>query len=291
MRFKIIALMITGFLLAIAGGIGTYLYTRALEEELASLRVSLDAFGETSSIPVPRRDIALGELLAPSDFSLVKLPASYIPTRVSRAIPPSKEGEGLVALDDLNEGELLFNGDVAPAGESPYLGLRPAPDSKIFVVTPHNLGKLAPALTEGSRIDLVFTRSLGSGQTETRLLGTGLKVRALPENRENAGKAPSPLAGTLLVEGDLDTAMLSLIAEDRGQFHILISDGLRNLNARETVVSARDLEDLPLVVRQEAGGTGSSSIIAQVTGDAGGRGKCVTAVIRGGARSTAEVPC
>ena len=74
MKVRILMLILFGILLSVAAGFGTLQYSRALETELATARISLRAFGETVLVPVPVRDLAPGSILSQQDFLPVRMP-------------------------------------------------------------------------------------------------------------------------------------------------------------------------------------------------------------------------
>ncbi len=284
MRLKIFALIVCGIVLAVGGGFGTFHYTRALELELASARSSLRAFGDTVDIPLAAADFAPGTVLTGESFVMAKVPQSYLPGNILRELPRLAEGESLVALTSLKAGSGLFDTDLAKSGAVPKGVLLPVGNGKIFALEPQNLADFSSVLVEGSGVDLVWTRDIGAGKTETRLIATGLRVRRPP-----LADPASALAGKLLLEGDFTDGLRSLVADRNGALSLLLSDGSRDFSSDVVLIGPTDLEKLPLVMR--APGETGSSIMGKITGETTTRARCPTAVIRGGSRSVAEVPC
>ncbi|MFE3836877.1 hypothetical protein [Pseudogemmobacter sonorensis] len=291
MRFKIVALIACGIILALGGAFGTFHYTRALELELASARGSLRAFGDTVDIPVAAQDFAPGTLLAAESFVTVKVPQSYLPENMLRLLPEVGEGESLVSLTNLKAGHALLDTDLARSGAGSRGGLLPVGNGKIFAIAPRNLADFGGALAEGSRVDLILTRNIGGGKSESRLIADGLRVRIPPAPAPDAEPGPA-LAGKLLLEGEFTDALRGVVAGQDGFLSILLSDGTRSTGSDTVLIGPTDLEKLPLVVRQALDpGQAAPSLIGRITGESGARAKCPTAVVRGGTRSVSEVPC
>lgn len=275
-----------GVILSVAAALGTFRYTRVLEAELASARASLAALGDTVEIPVPKADTARGGTLLPADFRVLTLPAANLPENVLKTLPPVSDTAPLVALTDLAAGDLLLTGALAEAGANPDLGLLVSPGGHAFAVAPRNLADFDGLLAVGAPVDLIWTRNLGGGQTESRMIGSALRILALPQPGESGA-----LTGKLVLEGEAGSeGMLAYQAEEIGYFHILLSDGVRKTSMAEVAVGPGDLADLPLVVRQ-GGGAAEDGVIAKITGASDDRTTCTTAVVRGGGRSLMEVPC
>lgn len=299
MRFKIIALISLGIALALAAGFGTFHYTRALETELSAARTSLRAFGETVPVPVPKADIPRGAVIRAADFTNLRLPADYLPANVLTALPETGEAGTLVALTAMAAGQLIFGGDLALPGAGNDSGLILAADARAFAIAPRNLADFAGTLRVGSKVDVIWTRNLGGGRTESRLIGASLRVLALPApegaadpTANGAAAGSGPLGGKLIVEGARQEAMRMLQAEQTGYFHILPANGNRNTATGEVVLDPGELEDLPLVVRGRPGPDASpaGALVATITGGED-RKTCATAVVRAGSRSVMEVPC
>ncbi|MDQ2065361.1 hypothetical protein Q9295_03160 [Xinfangfangia sp. CPCC 101601] len=301
-RVKIIGLIVAGMALSAAAGFGSFVYIRALEGELTAARNSLAALGETVRLPVPRVAVTRGALLQHTDFTEISLPVSGLPGNVLRDLPRASPEAPLLALSDMAAGELVLQGGLAAAGERPNTGLIVSTGARAFAVAPRNLQDFIGLLVEGSSVDLVWTRNIGGGQTETRLIGSALRVLALPSDWSappfaSSAEGVAPLAGKLLLEGAGMEAVLAQMAEQTGFFHILLSDGRRVVVDNEVVIGSTELESLPLVVRDSgplaAGAAPADSgagVISKITG-ASGRKVCTTAVVRGGGRVTMEVPC
>jgi Flp pilus assembly protein CpaB len=296
MRLKAIALILLGIVLALATGVATFQYTRALETELTSARASLRAFGETATVPVLKVDAAQGAVLKASDFRPVKLPLSYVPPNVILELPTEAGAEGFVALTNISAGALVLRSEVAQTAKESDFGFLLSPDSRAFAVAPRNLADFADRLQPGDMVDLIWTRDIGGGTTETRLIGSSLRILAVPASgTESAGAAggtmPSPLAGKLILEGLAVEALRYIQAEQSGFFHILPTQGRLDEDVAELAIGPTDLKSLPLVVRESEGGIDPVGIVERITGSEPQRKVCATAVIRAGTRSIIEVPC
>ncbi len=269
-------LILLGILLSVVAGFGTFQYSRALESELATARVSLRAFGETVLVPVPVRDLAPGSILGQDDFMPVKMPGSYLPDNVLQKLPPETEG-GFVALAALRKGALVLKGDIATSAGGPDYGFILSGDARAIAIRAQNLDDFIDRLKAGDPLDLLWTRNTGGGTTETRMLGSALRILALP-----TGGGEGPLADKLILEGASQDAMRVVEASSSGVFSILPSAHKLSLDQEEFVVGPADLATLPLVVRE-----GQADGVAQVAA----RARCQTAIVRGGARSVMDVPC
>lgn len=298
MRFKIIALISLGIVLAIAAGLGTFQYTRALETELSAARRSLADLGETVSLPVPLRDIPAGTALQPSDFGMKPLPASIVPANVLRDLPQVAEGQSLVSMTPLAEGALLLFTDVGSSNAGTDFGFVVSQGARAFAIAPRNLAEFADRLAPGALIDIVWTRTAPGGKMESRLLGSAMRVLAVP-GATPPGQTPGDttatdgLAGKLIVEGREEEAMRYILAAQTGFFHILLSNGDRRADGKELVLSADELTDLPVATREGAAPETETDpgLVARITGGGSGRPTCTTAVIRAGSRAVFEVPC
>ncbi|NGM45984.1 Flp pilus assembly protein CpaB [Rhodobacter sp. SGA-6-6] len=298
MRFKIIALISLGIVLAVAAGLGTFQYTRALETELSATRKSLADLGETVSLPVPLRDIPAGTALQPSDFGMKPLPASIVPQNVLRDLPQPAEGQSLVSMAPLAEGALLLFTDVGSSDASTDFGLVLSQGARAFAIAPRNLAEFADRLAPGATVDIIWTRTAAQGRMESRLLGSGVRVLAVPGDAATGdATAADKMAGKLIVEGNEEEAMRYILAAQTGFFHILLSNGDRRADGKELVLSADELADLPVVTREgtaSGAGTGAEDdpgLVARITGGGAGRPTCTTAIIRAGSRAVFEVPC
>lgn len=298
MRFKIIALISLGIVLAVAAGLGTFQYTRALETELSATRKSLADLGETVSLPVPLRDIPAGTTLQPSDFGMKPLPASIVPQNVLRDLPQAAEGQSLVSMAPLAEGALLLFTDVGSSDASTDFGLVLSQGARAFAIAPRNLAEFADRLAPGATVDIVWTRTAAQGRMESRLIGSGVRVLAVPGDAATGdATAADKMAGKLIVEGNEEEAMRYILAAQTGFFHILLSSGDRRTDGKELVLSADELTDLPVVTREgTAPGAGMGAeddpgLVARITGGGAGRPTCTTAIIRAGSRAVFEVPC
>ncbi|MCB5408729.1 hypothetical protein [Pseudogemmobacter faecipullorum] len=326
MRTKIFALILLGIALALAGAFGTFHYTRALEAELASARVSLRAFGETAPIPVPVRDMAAGEILGPADFMIVEIPLAYLPPNVLRELPPpgpepepapaeaaattpeaavplaeaaadntaidgapAPPAGHLVALSPLKQGSFLFDAELGVASRQGNGALLPAANGRIFALSLRNDKDFGSGLREGSFVDLFWTQPIGGGKTETRLLASGLRLRQMPL----VAVPPETSPRRFLLEGTIEQAAQMLVASQSGSFDILLSDGSRSTRSELALIGPTELQSLPLTYRDgdSAGAAPPASLVGRLTGAPEQRETCPTAVIRGGARTIAEVPC
>lgn len=292
-RFKIIGLILLGIALSLTAGFGTFVYTRAIETELTAARASLKVLGETVKVPVPKADVQRGDALQANDFIYISLPSSPIPGNVLRDLPAATPEAPFVALSDMAQGEMVLTGALARSGDNPDFGLMVSAGGRAFAVAPRNLEDFKDLLVVGGSVDLVWTRGIGAGRTETRLVGSALRILALGQAPE--GGPPSPLDGKIVLEGSGAEPFLVPQAEQTGYFHILLSDGNRRTNAGEISVGLEELEDLPLVVRRDAnapaGPEEDPGVISRITGASERRATCTTAVVRGGGRTTVEVPC
>lgn len=269
-------LILFGILLSVVAGFGTFQYSRALESELATARVSLRAFGETVLVPVPVRDLPPGSVLTRDDFMPVKMPGSYLPDNVLHKLPAAGEG-GFIALAALRQGALVMNGDIATSAGGPDYGFILSGDARAIAVKAENLSDFIDRLKPGDPVDLLWTRNTGGGTTETRMIGSALRILALPGN-----SGDGPLADKMMLEGASEDAMRVVEASSSGVFSILPSARKLSLQQEEFVVGPADLATLPLVVRE-----GGAEGIARVST----RPRCQTAIVRGGARSLMDVPC
>lgn len=276
MKVRILMLILLGILFSVVAGFGTFQYSRALESELATARVSLRAFGETVLVPVPVRDLAPGSILGQDDFAPVKMPGSYLPDNVLQKLPPGTEG-GFVALASLRKGALVLKGDIATSAGGPDYGFILSGDARAIAIRAQNIDDFIDRLKVGDPVDLLWTRNTGGGTTETRMLGSALRILALP-----GGGGEGPLADKLILEGASQDAMRVVEASSSGVFSILPSTRKLSLDQEEFVVGPADLASLPLVVRE-----GQVDGVAQVAA----RARCQTAIVRGGARAVMDVPC
>ncbi|SEC56531.1 hypothetical protein [Rhodobacter sp. 24-YEA-8] len=276
MKVRILMLILFGILLSVAAGFGTFQYSRALETELAAARVSLRAFGETVLVPVPVRDLAPGSILSHEDFLGVRIPGSYLPANVLQNLPPPSGG-GFIALAALRQGALVLNGDIATSAGGPDYGFILSGDARAIAIKAQNLLDFIDRLKPGDPVDLLWTHNIGGGTTETRMIGSALRILALPGN-----SSEGPLADKMMLEGASQDAMRVVEASSSGLFSILPAARKLSLEHEEFVVGPADLATLPLVVRG-----GQTDGIAQ----ASARARCQTAIVRGGARSVMDVPC
>ncbi|NPD16965.1 hypothetical protein HOY34_17370 [Xinfangfangia sp. D13-10-4-6] len=275
MKLKILMLTLLGVLLSVVAGFGTFQYSRALEAELAVARVSLRAFGETVLVPVPARDLTPGSVLTAADFQQVKMPGSYLPDNILQDLPDDEAG--FIALAALRQGALVMRGDIATATGGTDYGFILSGDARAIAIKAQNLQDFIEKLKPGDPVDLLWTRNTGGGTTETRMIGSALRILSLPIT-----SGDGPLADKLMLEGAAQDAMRVVEASASGQFSILPATRKLSLEEEQIVIGPGDLARLPLVLRDSP----SDGPIA-----AAGRPRCQTAIVRGGARSQLEVPC
>lgn len=287
MRFRIFALLIMGVALALVAGFASFSYTRGLEARLIAAEAALSAFGETLEVPVPARDIRRGEVLSRADFLSLQIPARHLPANLLTAFPESGATGQVTALADLSAGGLVAEAQVGVAS-GPEHDFALAPGGRAVRVVAENLADFDGKLVPGGLMDLFWTRQIGGGSTETRLIGHALRVLAI--DSIVTGDRKSRAAGAVTLEAGLEDASRLLEAQDGGRFHVLPLGRLEVLPDSPPVVavSGGDLAALPLVVRRADATTASLNGKAAMAAPLRG---CHTAVVRGSARSIVEVPC
>lgn len=261
-----------GAVFALLAGLGAFFYMRALERDTLAAREAVRSFGEIVQVPVALRDIPRGETAPADAFGRMPIPTRSLPVNILRDLPPLAEGvPGYAVFADLREGQALLASDLG-LGAPPDQGFVLSADETAIQVTPDNLSVMAARLPVGARADLFWTRDAG-GTSETRRLGAGLRVLAV-----------SPQAGTVLLAGLAREAALALRTDPSGRFDLLPTGATTTSAAGEVVVTEADLQDLPLVVREGAGGgAGVLPVLGTPT--------CTLTVVRSAERSTVEVPC
>lgn len=264
-------LFCTGAIFALLSGYGAFTYVRAMEREVAQTREAIAAFGEMAQVPVPTRDVLRGNAIAAEDFRMMMIPSASIPSQIMRELPELPEGiTAYIAFEDMKEGGLVSNAGIGQSSDHPN-GLSLSADARAMILSPSNMDEVGASLTPGSRIDVFWTNDEGAG-SQTRLLASSLRLVSLTGE------------GGVLLEGGPEDAARYVQARQSGTFHILPTNSLRNLDEGEVVVSATDLANLPLAVRQGAGGV---DLIQQI----GGTPTCTLSVVRSADRSVVEVPC
>lgn len=313
MNWKVSILVVAGAALALGAGAGSLHYLRRMEAEVAGLRANLAALGDMRAVPVPARDLTRGEVLTAADFTTLSLPARSVPSAVVAELPALPAGTdagtapAMVALTDLQAGTLVpataLALDTGEAGAALLL----SSDGRAVAVAPRNLADMQGLIHTGDMVDLFWTRDVGGGTTETRLIGPALTVIALPATPVPAGPdtAPAPAEGAdtgaaaepalaapegrLLLAGLAEDVALILQAEARGSFDLALAGGPLPAGTTEVVVGPGDLADLPLAVRagEAPATTGPDRFlplpVQQKT--------CALAVVRQAERQIIEVPC
>ncbi|RRH76903.1 Flp pilus assembly protein CpaB [Falsigemmobacter faecalis] len=287
MRFRIFALLIMGVALALVAGFASFSYTRGLETRLSTAEAALSAYGETLAVPVPARDIPRGDVLSRADFLTLQVPARHLPANLLTAVPEAGPEGKIIALSDLSAGGLVAQAQVGVAsGPNHHFAL--SPGGRAVRVVTENFADFESKLVPGAQMDLFWTRQLGGGSTETRLIGHALRVLAIDSTP--AADRKSRAIGAVTLEAGLEDAARLLEAQGGGRFHILPLGRLEVLAGAPPVVAitAEDLAALPLAVRR------AEATAASLNGSAASavplRG-CHTSVVRGAARSIVEVPC
>lgn len=295
MRIKILFLLILGGVLAIASGIGSYRYIWALEAELAAARETIRSFGTVVSVPVLSRDMARGSPLAAGDLTTVSLPLAVVPQNVLAEKPDLAKGEPLLVMSDIKAGQLLLTSDIAHAEKAADFGFILSKDARAFALAPKNLRDFRGRLRPGDIVDVFWTHSIGGGSTETRLVGSAMRILHVPASGvADATADETALDGKLILEGLARDAALMIAAEKDGTFHILPTSNKLDPGAAEVAVGPADLADLPLVVRAGAGEAAGAedpvSIVSRIGLSPGGR-TCSTVIVRAAVRNVVEVPC
>ena len=284
MQIKILTLMALGLCLALLAGGGGYLYLRSVEQDLNSARAVIDDFGSLKGFPVLLADAEQGKRLFAADFTTAQMPESRLPDNMVMVLPPIDPDKGLVALTDLRAGAGLLSGSIGlPEGKGPFII---ALDSRILAVTPQNLADYGNRLRQFDLVDLFWTRNIGGGSTETRLIGNALRLVELPDD---SGEA---LVGKILLEARAEDAARLLEAGKTGSFHIVPASNRLPQGSREIVIGPADLRMLPLAVRSgDPAAAVSPAMVTRSQIDDQVIPVCSTFIIRGGNRSMVEVPC
>jgi len=298
MHLKLIVLFLLGITLALAGGVGSFKYVRAIEDELAAARRGAAALEDMEEVVIARQQIPRGSLPGPEAFDKILLPARLLPPSIMRRLDPLPEGEDqtYVALSEIAEGDLVLASSIATGSRGAGTGLVLSIDAKAFAIRPRNLESLAGQLAPDIRIDLFWTRDIGGGSTETRLLATGLRVLSQPMPVQGTAgsasqSADSVAADLLLVEGFAADVARYIQAEPRGDFDIALSEAPLSLNATEVVIGPETLKTLPLAVRErQTRELSAQDIVTQITAPNAQR-VCPTIIVRAAKRTVVEVPC
>ncbi len=283
MRLKAIALILLGIALVLVAGVATFQYTRNLETEVAATRRSLRAFGDTVALPVPNIAVAPHAVLQPENFRTVYIPASYVPPNALTQLPAPGPGRGLVALVEMEPNAIILRDQIVIQGEEDAHGLLISPGGRAIAVEPRNMQDFIGRLSLGNMVDLLWTREIGGGLSETRLVGAGLRILAMPV-AETPGAEPKKL----VLEALPQEAMRVIAVGKAGFFSILPSRGPLPEGAKEYVVDLMELKGLPLAVSKESR---RDPIGLPSASPAAAGGTCSTAVIRAGTRSVIEIPC
>ncbi|WP_126978681.1 RcpC/CpaB family pilus assembly protein [Frigidibacter oleivorans] len=314
MNWKVSILVIAGAALALGAGAGSLHYLRRMEAEVAGLRANLAALGDMRAVPVPARDLTRGEALTAADFTTLSLPARSVPANVVADLPAAPAGTdggtdgaapAMVALTDLQAGTLVPATALALGPAEAGAALLLSSDGRAVAVAPRNLADMQGLIRTGDMVDLFWTRDVGGGTTETRLIGPALTVIALPATPVPAEPATAPAEGAaagtaaepalaapegrLLLAGLAEDVALILQAEARGSFDLALAGGPLPEGMTEVVVGPGDLADLPLAVRagEAPANPGPDRFlplpVQQKT--------CALAVVRQAERQIIEVPC
>lgn len=260
-----------GAIFALLAGLGAFFYMRALETQASSAREAVRSFGEIVQVPIAARDIPRGDIATAEDFIQMPVPTQSLPANILRDLPAVPEGgAGFVVFSDLRTGQALLGSDLG-VGPQPEQGFVLSADETALQLSPDNLADMAARLPVGARADVFWTRDEVGGTSETRLLASGLRVIAT-----------SPQAGTVLLAGLAEEAALALQADGAGQFNVLPTGATGTTLSGEIVVRDGDLQNLPLVVREGAGG----GIIPTLDVPT-----CTLTLVKNAERSIIEVPC
>lgn len=293
MRIRIFALLILGAVMALVAGLATFSYTRQMEGELMSANAAITAFGDTHRVPVLLMDAPRGTRLGIKDFGSVLVPRSQLPTNVLLDLPLHGEEEQTVALADLRAGALLLDISIGKRPAGADFGYLLSRDARALAVMPRNLADFSGLLQPGALVDLFWTRDIGDGISETRLIGNALRILAMPERLPRGAAAPAAPAVTearFVLEVGVRDAARVLEAGQSGFFSVLPAGGALPAGEDEVAVKAADLRGLPLAVREPAA-TGGSRVTLLPAGIEVKAPVCRTVLVRGGVRSALEVPC
>lgn len=283
MRVRLFALLMLGAVMALVAGGATFSYTRSMEAELSAAKAAVRAFGETQSVPVPLRDIPRGSVVTEADFTTIRLLQEHMPANLLKALPEGGSHPHLVALADLDAGQILPDTSIG-RGDADLIAVGGA--GRSLAVRAANFADHAEDLKVGDWADLFWTRDIGGGTSETRLIGNALRIMALPQQVQLASEGSVSIpraAGLLFLEvGPRDAARI-LEASQGGSFNILPTRERLSSGADLVEVGPLELQSLPLAVR--AGGSGAAPVAA-LQGQ-----RCTAMVVRAGQRASVEVPC
>ncbi len=293
MRMRIATFMATGVLLTAFASAGTYIYMRQLESELATAKATLHDLGEMAETMVAGRDIAAGAPVLAQDFVIRRMPRSMIPANAIPDRPTATQADAAsyFAATDIRMGSLITESMFGAGGKDPS-AIRP--DAAAIFLSPENFSEYRQQLTPGALVNLFWTRPVGGGGTETRLLASGLRVLGVtdgaPESEGRPAGAPAA-KGRIIVEARNQDAAAFIGASNRGQIDITLSGGALPAGEREIVVGAGDLRDLPLAYREGTNAGPLAMLPAFATGEDRARPVCRVSIVKNAARIPIEVPC
>lgn len=292
MRVRIFALLMLGAVMALIAGVATFSYTRTMESELMSAQAAIQAFGATKRVPVTIFDVPRGTALKPEDFATLLLPQEQLPTNVLEQLPSFASDKPVFALNDLRAGALLLTTSLGEPSKGGVTDLLRSADGRALAVAPRNIGDFRDRLAVGDLIDLFWTRDIGGGSTETRLIGNGLRILELPRAAGSAGTSVAGVtsAGHLLLEVGLRDAARVIDAGQDGTFSILPSGGPVRPGADVIEISDEELASLPLATR--IGATPPPRGRAQgASAPRSSNQRCSAIMVRAGNRVEVDVPC
>ena len=217
------------FLALASGAVAGYSILQYLRQRPTPLIAS--ASGETRSVVVASRDMALGELLSEADVRLVDWPAAALPEGYATSIP-EVVGRGLIA--EMRTNEPILDVKLADAGMGAGLPPLIPPGMRALTVKVDEVVGVAGFVTPQTRVDVILTLTPpGGNEAISKTILQNIPALAAGQTIQRNEEGEPILVTTVTVLVDLEQAEKLVLASTQGRIQMALRNPL-DLETAET---------------------------------------------------------
>jgi len=200
-------------------------------------------------VVVAAKDIPFGDRITAENVKLVGWPRDSVPDGVFH---DPAEVVGRVANQKLVAGEAILKARAAGQAGGSSLAALIEPNKRAVTVRVNDVIGVAGFLLPGNRVDVLASRSVDRGRSQTRTLLQNLKVLAVDQTASTPDKDKPVVVRAVTLEVDPRQAEMLVQATEEGSVQM----ALRNPEEAEPIQTAAVEEEAPkprvIVIRQPA---------------------------------------